>query len=412
MNPNDKAIFLKGNMVLFSRKMFEYTAKKCGTTRMPLTSTLNENGVLQGNIGNNMRNFRFGEITERMYALDCSVLFGVGELRPICADERAPTPLYKIPIGTADNYDIYFDIYPSNIKKNNPFALITGTTGMGKSTLCKTLAVNAVMLGLSVVSLAMATSTLDLDCSMFEPSEDTEFSIELFFETLRTDLTENETALADMALELMLDQGYASYDEILGGLEGLVEGDECAESLMITARKTADSLSGFSWDKAIVDGKISQVIAQTPEEADKLLGDFFDYKVKHKDKKQHTLLLLDEARAYSWDGKSALVSKIICQGRKFGIIGIFSTQYLDATNGKNIASVLKQIGTHFVFRPSDDIAALNQLGYKSSDVETRAVLNFLDTGEALASGNISVDEYPLDYPVKFSVNQYDINNIL
>lgn len=413
VNPNDKAVFLKGNMVLFSRKVFDYTARKCGTTRTSLVSVLNNNGVLQGNIGNNMRNIRFGDRTEHMYALDYSVLFDVGELRPMCADNKAPAPLYKIPIGTADNYDIYYDIYPGDGKKgNNPFALITGATGTGKSTLCKTLAVNAALLNLSVVSIGLETSALDLECNVFEPGEDVEVSVEKFFEALRADLDVEQADIADVARELMLEQDYASYDEILNSFSGLVKDENGAEELINAAQKAVDQLSGFSWDKAIVDGKISQVIAQTPEETDKLLSAFFDYKVKHKDEKRYTILLFDEARGYSWNGKSALVSKIICQGRKFGIVGVFSSQYLNSDNGKNVASALKQIGTHFVFRPSDDIAALKQLGYKSSDDEVRNALNFLDTGEALASGNISTDICPLDYTVKFTVNTDDLNDIL
>lgn len=412
VKPNDKAIFLKGNMALLSRPVFDHTAKKCGTTRAALANTLNEIGVLQGNSGQKMRNFRFGETTEWMYALDCSALFEIGELRPMCANNHALKPIYQIPIGTADNYDIYYDIYPFDGVRNNPFALITGTTGTGKSTLCKTLAVNAAKQWLSVVIISIDTSALDLNCNIFEPGEEMEVSVDLFFERLRIGLDEGHTDIVNTALELMLEQDYASYDEMLTIFTELVNNEESAGSLLTAAREAADKLSDFSWDKAIVDGKISQVIAKTPEEADKLLGDFFDYKAAHKTENRYTLLLLDEVQDFSWDSKSPLVAKILRQGRKFGIAGVFSTQYLNADNGKNIASALKQIGTHFVFQPSDDIAALKQLGYKSSDDEARDVLNFLNTGEALASGNISTDECPLDYPVKFTVNQDDLNDIL
>ncbi|MDE7360749.1 MAG: ATP-binding protein [Oscillospiraceae bacterium] len=415
MKPDSNAIILKDNMVLFSRSVFDYTAEKCGTTRMALANTLDEIGVLQGNSGQKMRNIRFGDTTERMYVLDCLVLFDVGELRPMCADNHAPKPLYQIPIGTAGNYDIYYDIYPFNGVKNNPFALITGATGTGKSTLCKTLAVNAILLGLSVVIISTDTSAFDLDCNIFEPGEDTEVSVDLFFEELCTGLDEEQTDIVNIARDIMLKQGcdsYTDYDEVLTSFAELVNDEECAESLLTVARKTAYELSGFSWDKAVIDGEISQVIAQMPVDADKILSDFFDYKAAHKDEKRYTLLLLDEVQDFSWDGKSPLVKKILRQGRKFGIVGVFSTQYLNADSGKNIASALKQIGTHFVFRPSDDIAALKQLGYKSSDSNARDVLISLETGEALASGNISTDICPLDYTVKFTVNQDDLNDIL
>lgn len=238
-----------------------------------------------------------------------------------------------------------------------------------------------------------------------------EVSVEKFFEILCAYLDEEQTDIADTAMELMLEQVYESYDEILNSFSELVENEDGADELINAARKAADQLSGFSWDKAVVGGKISQVIAQSSKEADALLLEFFNYKAKQNET-HYTLLLLDEVQDFSWDGKLPLVSKILRQGRKFGIVGVFSTQYLNANNGKNIASALEQIGTHFVFRPSGDIATLNQLGYQSSDDKVRDALKFLDTGEALASGNISTDICPLDYPVKFTVNQDDLNDIL
>lgn len=260
--------------------------------------------------------------------------------------------------------------------------------------------------------IGIDTSALDLDCNIFEPGEYVEVSVEKFFEAFCADLDEEQNNTVNTAMELMLEQDYSSYGEILTSFTELVDSEENAGSLLTAAREAADKLSGFSWDKAIVDGEISQVIAQTPEEADKLLCDFFDYKAEHKDEKWYTLLLLDEVQDFSWDSKSPLVSKILRQGRKYGIAGVFSTQYLSADNGKNIASALKQIETYFVFKPSDDIAALKRLGYKSSNDEARDVLKFLGTGEALARGNISTDICSLDYPVKFTVNPTDFNDIL
>ncbi len=216
-------------------------------------------------------------------------------------------------------------------------------------------------------------------------------------------LNKDETALVDTVCNLMLIQDYTSYDEILTEFRELVNGEPNAECLLAAVQRVTDKLSGFSWDKAVIDGEISQVIAETPEDADKLLLEFFNYKAAQSEERT-TLLLIDEVHELSWDGKSPLVSRILRQGRKFGIAGVFSTQYLNADCGKNITSALKQIGTHFVFRPSDDIAALNQLGFKSGNDKAREILQFLDTGEALAKGNISTDICPLDYPVKITVD--------
>ncbi len=405
------AILVKDDMLLFSRSAFEHIAEKCGTTRISMLNILAQGGVLKSNNGSHMLNIRFDRSTERMYAIECSSLFTIGELRPMCANVHDIEPEFKIPIGMADNYEIFFDIYPLDSKQSNSFALITGVSGAGKSTLCKTLAVNAVQLGLSVVSLGMEDPMDGLECNLFEPAENTEVSADKFFEELYDGLTEDEAALADMVRELVPKQSYESYGAILDSLTGLIESEEGAESLLIKAREICDQLSGFTWDKAVVDGEISWVTAQTLEQAEKLLSDFFDYKSKQAEIR-HTLLLLDETQNFSWDGKSPLVSKILRQGRKYGIVGVFSTQYLNADNGKNISAALKQITTQFVFRPSDEVAAAKLLGYSSKDTNVRSVLELLDTGEVLAKGNISSDICPLGYPVKIKVKSDDFNDIL
>jgi len=367
-----------------------------------MVGMLTENGVLKSNNGSHMLNIRFDSSTERMYAIECSSLFSIGELRPMCADEHEIKPLYKIPIGMADSYEIFFDIYPLDSKRSNSFALITGATGAGKSTLCKTLVGNAARLGLSVVSLG-TEYPMSVECNLFEPAENIEVSANKFFKALYDELTEEETVLVDTVHELILEQSCESYSAILDSLTELTEDEECSESLLNKARKTCDQLSGFTWDKAVVDGEISWVVAQTSEQADRLLSDFFDYKSKQAEIR-HTLLLLDETQNFSWSGNSPLVSKILRQGRKYGIVGVFSTQYLNADNGKNIASALKQIPTQFVFRPSDEIAAAKLLGYSSKDTDVRSVLELLDTGEVLAKGHLSTDVCSLGYPVKFSVS--------
>lgn len=403
-SPDKNSILLKdSNMLLLSKPLFEHIAEKCGTTRISMAGMLTENHVLKSNNGSHMLNIRFDGCTERMYAIECLSLFTIGELRPMCDDEDELKPLYKIPIGMADNYNIFFDIYPLDSKLSNSFALITGATGVGKSTLCKTLAVNAARLGLSVVSLGMEYPLGSLECNLYEPAENTDVSANKFFESLYDELTEEETALADTARELVLEQSFESYSDVLDTLTGLIGDEEGSGSLLVKAREICDQLSDFTWDKAVVDGDISWVMAQTSEQADRLLSDFFDYKSKQAEIR-HTLLLLDETQIFSWDGKSPMVSKILRQGRKYGIIGVFSTQFLNADNGKNISAALKQITTQFVFRPSDEIAAAKLLGYSSKDIDVRSVLELLDTGEAMAKGNISSDKCALDYPVKFSVN--------
>ncbi len=154
-----------------------------------MADMLSENGVLKSNKGSDMLNIRFDSGTERMYAIDCSSLFSIGELRLMPDDEDELKPLYKIPIGEADNYNIFFDIYLLDSKLSNSFALITGATGVGKSTLCKTIAADAARLGLLVVSLGMEYPMNGLEYDLYEPAENTEVSANKFFESLYDELT-------------------------------------------------------------------------------------------------------------------------------------------------------------------------------------------------------------------------------
>lgn len=398
--PINNIIYAKDDKLLFMSSTFEHTAKKCGTTTASLSDILAKEDILQREKSGYKYNISFGKDKQRMYAIKASSLFAPGELRPMCVNEKDLKPLYKLPIGNADDHTIYYDIFPLDSKDSNSFALVTGIAGSGKSTLCKTIAVNAAEQGLSVVCLGGEDALLDMECNIFVPSEDEAVSLERFIEDLCDVLSEDGNALADMAFELMHEHGYGSYEDILDSFTMLVAGDKGAEHLLGKAREICERLSGFSWDKAVVDGEISQVMAQSQEEAEQLLLGFYEYKSGQADAR-HTLLLLDEVQNFSWDGKSPLVSKILRQGRKYGIVGVFSTQYLNADSGKNIAAALKQISTQFVFRPSDEIAAVKLLVGSSGDQGLRNVLEMLDTGEAVAKGHISTDICALNYPVKF-----------
>ncbi|MCH5195625.1 MAG: hypothetical protein J1F28_02855 [Oscillospiraceae bacterium] len=403
--PRENVIYSKDDMLLFPRSAFIHTAKRCGTNGTSLAELLSNNDILMRNTGGNTLNMRHGGNTYRMYAVKCSELFDIGELRPMCVNEFEPKPLYKLPIGEVNGYEIFFDIYSCNSKNNNSFALITGVTGSGKSTLCETIAVKAAEEGLAVVCLGVEDPFPYSDYNFFEPAEDEEVSLKRFSEELYAMLSDEEKELADTALELIRELDLKSYEDILNNFTALIYGEECKDSLLAKASDVFERISGFSWKKAVIDGEISRVVVHTREEADRLLLDFFNYKAKQAEVR-YTILLLDEVQEFSWDGKSPLVSKILRQGRKYGIVGILSTQYLTADNGKNIASALKQIETHFVFRPSDALASAKQLGYTSDkDFRIRNVLEMLDAGKVMAKGHISTEICALNYPVRFTVNK-------
>lgn len=399
----DNVIYIKDNIAAFRRSTFDYTALKCGANHTTLVECLRQSNVLVANKRTNMLNIRINDRTERFYAIDCEKLFEPGELRPMCDDDKGLEPLYRLRIGTAGSFDIFFDIYSTNSQQSNSFAFITGTTGTGKSTLGMVLIREAVAQGMSVIMLGLERSVFDLKCNIFGFREDNAVSVNNFFDALYTVIDEDEICLAETAKELMLENSYSDYEKMLNDFIELVDGDGCTYNLLSSARQAAEALLDFSWDKAIKDGEISRVIANSTDHADSLLSDFFDYKSKQPEN-SYTLLMLDEAQNFSWNGKSPMVSKILREGRKFGIVGIIATQFLNAENGKNIATVLKQIETHFAFQPSDEITAMKQLGYTSDNMEAREVLKFLDVGEVLAKGHLSTNKCALDYPVRIKVD--------
>ena len=130
--PINNIIYAKDDKLLCLRSTFDQVAKKCGTTRTALADILAKEDILQRGTDGYMHNIRFGSDTQRMYAIKASSLFAPGKLRPMCVNAKNPQPLYKLPIGNADNYTIYFDIYPLDSKDSNSFALVTGIAGSGK----------------------------------------------------------------------------------------------------------------------------------------------------------------------------------------------------------------------------------------------------------------------------------------
>ncbi len=192
-------------------------------------------------------------------------------------------------------------------------------------------------------------------------------------------------------------------DEILDCIVGEPE----SEMLGMVVSRAVEAHKSFgkylNWFDADVPGKPSQIIVKDRKTADELLREFYDFKVQqtHSGHDSYTLLVLDEAQELLWDPESALV-KILRQGRKYGIAGIISSQYLNSDNASNMNSALGQLNTNFVFSPSDEQYALHFLKSDSRSI-AREELRRLGVGETIACGNIATKDYFIEYPVKVRV---------
>ena len=91
------------------------------------------------------------------------------------------------------------------------------------------------------------------------------------------------------------------------------------------------------------------------------------------------------------------------EGRKHGIVTVLSSQYLNSDKATNKEASLDQIGTFCSFNGG----ILFPKPKKSKANEEENYLNDLYTGEMLASGNIRVHGYPMNYPLKVFVDKFE-----
>lgn len=186
-----------------------------------------------------------------------------------------------------------------------------------------------------------------------------------------------------------------------GSMKNLVKGDKTV---------TYSETNPIIWEELDVRGKISKIVVlgENKGHLDTVLKEFFKYKTdRNSDSSvEHTLLIVDEVINLNWNGDTP-IKKILREGRQHGIETILSTQYLDSDNASNIGSSLKQIGTFCSFKGGMLPPKLR----KSSAKMVEDYLSNLYTGEMLISGNICVHGYPMNYPLKVWVDEFNQKNM-
>lgn len=409
------ALYLYNNMILFSRDVMLRIADHSCMSGSAFVNTLYGAGMLIHDKGNKyLCNIHMpGKTSKRMYSLNLDKLFGYGELRPGCADENQPD--IKIPIGVGDNdTELYFTIGKGG-SKDNSFAYICGKSGCGKTTLVKTIMNGAVKQNMAVVNICLMDSDYrsGREYKMFmvpdQSSLSTDVRINNLLDLMRdTGLTDKQQELLNTAADIIGDKAYSSLSECADEILDCIVGEPGSEMLGTVVSMAVQAHESFgkylNWFEADVPGKLSQIIVKDKKAADELLSEFYDFKVQQtrSGHDSYTLLVLDEAQDLLWNPESALVSKILRKGRKHGIVGIISSQFLNSDNASNMKSALGQLNTNFVFSPSDEQYALHFLKSDSRSA-AKEELKRLGVGETIACGNIATKDYRIDYPVKIRV---------
>ena len=115
----------------------------------------------------------------------------------------------------------------------------------------------------------------------------------------------------------------------------------CGEEL-ISLDLTAPGLSVLSFNQ-ILNTRIRSLLVEL------LLGAVWAQRISQSDWPCPLILLLDECQNLSW-GEGSMAVRILREGRKYGLAGWFSSQYITQ---KTAAAALGQAALQAYFRPDD-----------------------------------------------------------
>lgn len=130
-----------------------------------------------------------------------------------------------------------------------------------------------------------------------------------------------------------------------------------------------------------------------------LLWDLYQYATRTGSESKPLPVVLDEVQNLNFSGFSPTV-KILREGRKFGLSGIFSTQSLDSIKG-NDAEAIYNAAEQLHFLPLDTQVAViaKSVTSNSNDrKEIEASLKTLHKGEALVYGPVQIEDGSLSEP--------------
>ena len=112
------------------------------------------------------------------------------------------------------------------------------------------------------------------------------------------------------------------------------------------------------------------------------------------------LLVIDEAQNFNLRQDAPLVSKILRQGAKLGIICLLSTQYLNSGNASHISNAIAQCGNRISFTPGNNIKSLHHFGITADNKEARHIITEMEPHSFIVQGSqLATDRSFIDYPL-------------
>ncbi|MGN0682848.1 MAG: hypothetical protein ACI4JY_04140 [Oscillospiraceae bacterium] len=358
--------------------------------------------------------------TENMYCLDNSKLFTFGEQLPETDEFAYCAPQVQLYLGrTTSGKPLFFTLNKAD-GSENANVYISGSSGSGKSTLLRQWARESARNGLETVIIdtdGQFSRTMTGDnVLVYSIGDEYCISSSASGKTLIT----AASACADLSTkqknELKEISSYlnkcSSASELFEAFEQIVSDNKTSS---LEEVNTAMQESGITNDKlldwkdiccsgviSILDFSNLEVLEIKPV-LDLILEELFDYKNSVQSSSINTCtLILDEVQKFRLDGKAPLASKMLRQGRKFGISTIMATQYLSSDDAINIGKLLNQCNSFCSFRPAnctDTLKTMNLKGYDGAEY----CLNNLETGCAVLSGLFSTERCSIKYPVKLFV---------
>lgn len=130
-----------------------------------------------------------------------------------------------------------------------------------------------------------------------------------------------------------------------------------------------------------------------------LLWDLFQYATRKGEEGKPLPIILDEVQNLDFTGNSPAV-KVLREGRKFGVSGIFATQSLDSIKGNDAEAIYNAAEQLHFLPPESQVTSIarsltsNQLERKDVELDLKSLLK----GEALVYGPVRIDGNNLSEP--------------
>lgn len=152
-------------------------------------------------------------------------------------------------------------------------------------------------------------------------------------------------------------------------------------------------------EKYVFPGRmVSFIVDNNMVTSDRLLDEIYAHMCKFG--VFPALLIIDEAQNFNLRQDAPLVSKILRQGAKLGIICLLSTQYLNSGNASHISNAIAQCGNRISFTPGNNIKSLHPFGITADNKEARRIVTEMEPHSFIVQGSqIATDRCFIDYPL-------------